>query len=94
MNGESSVTGLKVCHIRRLLQEKVRRTKMNKRYIEVSLKDGTFMDFDQKCNNVNYADSTYARFEQMDEHHVLKIILALIPHSSILWIRFVENEVI
>ena len=66
---------------------------MNKRHIEVSLKDGTFMDFNQKCNNVNYADSTYARFEQMDEHHVLKIILALIPHSSILWIRFVENEV-
>ena len=76
-----------------LITEKVRRTKMNKRHIEVSLKDGTFMDFDQKCNNVNYADSTYARFEQMDEHHVLKIILALIPHSSILWIRFVENEV-
>lgn len=65
---------------------------MNKRHIEVSLKDGTFMDFDQKCNNINYADSIYVRFEQMDEDHVLRN-LALIPHSSILWIRFVENEV-
>lgn len=36
-----------------------------KEYFKVKLTDGTLLDFDKQCTNINYADDTYTLFREL-----------------------------
>lgn len=52
--------------------------------IQVVLKDGTFIDFDRKCTNVNYNNDKFCMFT--NENGKEYLLLALIPYENIAYI--------
>ena len=62
------------------------------RYFEVKLIDGSVMNFDKKCDDIDYnSDPNYVIFKSFiddDTYHVL----AVIPHRSILSIVVLDDE--
>lgn len=63
-----------------------------KAYFKVKLIDGTLLDFNKKCTNVNYVDDTYTLFREIvNESNNTYKVLAIIPHKSIFSILKVED---
>lgn len=52
--------------------------------IRVTLKDGTFFDFDGKCTHVDYKSDKFCKFT--NENDKAYSLLALIPYENIAYI--------
>lgn len=64
-----------------------------KEYFKVRLTDGTVLDFDKKCDRVNYSCDNYVIFrETVDSSVSMYNTLAIIPHKSIFSIMRCEEE--
>ena len=66
---------------------------MTKRYFVVELTDGRVIDFDKRCNEVEYKDDpNYVKFKHTSNGGSTWISLAFIPHKSIFSIFMMEEE--
>lgn len=64
-----------------------------KKYFKVRLTDGTVLDFDKKCDQVDYSGVNYVIFKQTVNAPVLIYnFLAIIPHKSIFSIMRCKEE--
>lgn len=62
-----------------------------KPYCVCKLIDDTVLDFDKRCNSIDYDHDKYCIFKEQDPDESY-IALAVIPHDSILYILRVEEE--
>lgn len=61
-----------------------------KGYFVVYLKDGNRFDFDERCNQVKYADGKVMIFKHTNEEKKTERVLAIIPYENI---AYVTNNV-